>query len=224
MFAILQVRLASGAYDKEQAPKARRVAKLMFIYPLVYTACNIPLAAARLVGLSGGYVGLAYMGVALSLLACNGWLDVLVYLCTRRFQLFDASPPAATADPLDTFGMPWHFAASSSAHPRYGNTTVCEAARVAAHLPAGGKRARLARHLPAFFSAGRDGGGGGDDDDDVSAGVRRKISVLVVVSPVADSEPETLPYGAASNPSLSDFEKEDYKSNFDAESVSSRSI
>jgi hypothetical protein len=60
----------------------------MILYPTIYTVCTIPLAAGRIASMAGQNVSLAYFCVAGSMIACNGWLDALLYSLTRRSIVF----------------------------------------------------------------------------------------------------------------------------------------
>jgi hypothetical protein len=75
---------------------------LMILYPLIYVICTSPLAIGRIVGLAGVDVSLEYFCAAGTMIACNGWLDVLLYASTRAEIVFsDYAPGEETG--LDTF-------------------------------------------------------------------------------------------------------------------------
>jgi hypothetical protein len=65
----------------------------MILYPAIYTICTIPLAAGRIASMAGQNVSLAYFCVAGSMIACNGWLDTILYGLTRRSIVFSESAP-----------------------------------------------------------------------------------------------------------------------------------
>jgi hypothetical protein len=77
---------------------------LMILYPLIYTVCTAPLAGGRIYALAGHHVGLAYFCVAGSMIASNGWLDVLLYASTRRDIVFSEYPPGEETG-LETFAF-----------------------------------------------------------------------------------------------------------------------
>ncbi|TVY80716.1 hypothetical protein LSUE1_G005762 [Lachnellula suecica] len=77
---------------------------LMILYPLIYTVCTIPLAAGRIAALAGNDVSQGYFCVAGTLIACNGWLDVLLYASTRADIVFAESPPGEETG-LETFAF-----------------------------------------------------------------------------------------------------------------------
>lgn len=91
---------------------------LMILYPAIYTVCTIPLAAGRIASMAGQNVSLAYFCVAGSMIACNGWLDTLLYSLTRRGIVF-----SETAG--DNVGIQTFWALEKA--PRLGNVTTVEA-------------------------------------------------------------------------------------------------
>lgn len=87
------------------------------LYPLVYVVCTTPLAAGRLVSMSGHQVSLGYLCFAGAMIACNGWLDVLLYSSTRRSIIFSCEGPPSQNTGIETFS----FMCST---PKLGNTTI----------------------------------------------------------------------------------------------------
>lgn len=77
---------------------------LMVLYPLIYTICTAPLAAGRIAALAGNDVSLGYFCMAGTLIACNGWLDVLLYASTRADIVFADLPPSEETG-LETFAF-----------------------------------------------------------------------------------------------------------------------
>lgn len=77
---------------------------LMILYPVVYVLCTAPLAIGRIAALAGNDISLAYFCVAGSMIACNGWLDVLLYTGTRSDIVFAADPPTENIG-LETFAF-----------------------------------------------------------------------------------------------------------------------
>ncbi|KAI9645733.1 hypothetical protein NHQ30_005165 [Ciborinia camelliae] len=92
---------------------------LMILYPLIYTICTIPLATGRIASLAGKEISLEYFCVAGSMIACNGWLDVLLYASTRSEIVFSEFPPGEETG-LETFAF------MGKGHS-LGNTTTIEA-------------------------------------------------------------------------------------------------
>jgi hypothetical protein len=90
---------------------------LMILYPIIYTVCTMPIAAARIASMAGENVSLACFCVAGSMIACNGWLDALLYGLTRRSIVF--SEGAGDNIGIQTF---WGFEKAS----RLGNVTTVE--------------------------------------------------------------------------------------------------
>ena len=77
---------------------------LMLIYPLIYVVCTSPLAIGRIAALAGGKPSLAYFCVAGSMIASNGWLDVVLYASTRSEIVFGEDPTRDNAG-LETFAF-----------------------------------------------------------------------------------------------------------------------
>jgi hypothetical protein len=77
---------------------------LMILYPFIYIVCTAPLATGRIASLAGRDISLGYFCVAGSMIACNGWLDVLLYTSTRADIVFTAYPPTEDIG-LDTFAF-----------------------------------------------------------------------------------------------------------------------
>jgi hypothetical protein len=117
---------------------------LMILYPLIYTICTIPLAAGRIASLAGAHVTLGYFCVAGSMIACNGWLDVLLYASTRADIVFSEFPPSEDTG-LETFAF------MGKGH-MLGTTTV---------IQAGGPESR-----GRLSSTGRHSGPGPSDSTD----------------------------------------------------------
>jgi hypothetical protein len=74
------------------------------LYPLIYVCCTVPLAAGRIASMAGNNVSLAYFCFAGSMIACNGWLDVLLYSTTRRSIVFSSEAPSQDTG-LETFAF-----------------------------------------------------------------------------------------------------------------------
>ncbi|CAG8949404.1 hypothetical protein HYFRA_00005033 [Hymenoscyphus fraxineus] len=77
---------------------------LMILYPLIYTVCTAPLASLRIYSLAGHKVSLPWFCMAGTMIACNGWLDVLLYASTRSDIVFAEMPPGEGTG-LDTFNF-----------------------------------------------------------------------------------------------------------------------
>lgn len=70
------------------AANIRRAARYLFIYPIIYVICALPLAAGRMAAMSGRTVSPIYYLIAGSLMGSCGWIDALLYAFTRRRLLF----------------------------------------------------------------------------------------------------------------------------------------
>jgi len=88
----------------------------MILYPTIYTVCTIPIAAGRIASMAGQNISLTYFCVAGSMIACNGWLDTLLYSLTRRSIVF--SDTAGDNVGIQTF---WAFEKAG-----LGNVTTIE--------------------------------------------------------------------------------------------------
>lgn len=97
IYAVVSIRNRSSSLSAQPA----HALPLMILYPSIYTVCTTPLAAGRLASMSGQHVSLAYFCVAGSMIACNGWLDTLLYAWTRRGIVF--GEPTIEDLGLDTF-------------------------------------------------------------------------------------------------------------------------
>ncbi len=103
IFAFL--RKKSFSQDEiAKSPTLHGVSPLMVLYPLIYTLCTAPLAAGRIYALAGHQVSLGYYCAAGTMIACNGWLDVILYASTRADIVFSEFPPGHDTG-LDTFNF-----------------------------------------------------------------------------------------------------------------------
>jgi hypothetical protein len=100
----------------------RNATPLMILYPLIYTICTAPLASLRIYALAGHSVSLGYFCMAGTMIACNGWLDVLLYASTRADIVFCDLPPGESTG-LNTFNfMGRHL--QSSPTSQHSNTAA----------------------------------------------------------------------------------------------------
>lgn len=74
------------------------------VYPIIYVLCTAPLALGRIATMAGASVSIDYFCLAGSLIASNGWLDVLLFSVTRNSILFKANIDAEE-DGLETFAF-----------------------------------------------------------------------------------------------------------------------
>lgn len=56
----------------------------MIIFPVVYVCCTLPLAAGRMAAMTGMVIPYWWYCVAGAAITSNGWLDVMLYVMTRR--------------------------------------------------------------------------------------------------------------------------------------------
>ncbi|KAJ4374128.1 hypothetical protein N0V83_002869 [Neocucurbitaria cava] len=123
IYTILIHRIRHGYYNIEQAKRVKSISNLMVAYPLVYVVCTIPLASARMASMSGHPPSLARLCLCGAMITSNGWLDVLLYTCTRRIMIFSDEPPPDN-NGLDTFAMFW-----AEKPKRFGGECTIEAMR-----------------------------------------------------------------------------------------------
>lgn len=106
IYAILIHRIRNGYYTSEEAKRVRSIANLMVVYPLVYVICTLPLASACMASMTGSRPSLARLCLSGAMITSNGWLDVLLYTCTRRIMIFSDEPPSNNLG-IDTFAAFW---------------------------------------------------------------------------------------------------------------------
>ena len=82
----------------------KRAAKYMIIYPIVYVVCTLPLAGGRMASMTGMAIPYWWYCLAGSAITSCGWLDVLLYVMTRRVLVFSHAPPPRDDFGLDTLG------------------------------------------------------------------------------------------------------------------------
>ncbi|KAI5359171.1 putative G protein-coupled receptor GPR1 [Septoria linicola] len=109
MFVVLWRRIKDFFYvSSDHQLRAESAARTVIVYPMVYVICTLPAVVARLrimTGHKAGYEELTFVGV---MMTSNGWLDVLVYVFTRRSLIFG---PAIQNEDQDVHGLdtftPW---------------------------------------------------------------------------------------------------------------------
>jgi hypothetical protein len=94
----------------------------MVVYPSVYVVCTIPLASARMAAMTGHPPSLARLCLSGAIMTSNGWLDVLLYTCTRRIMIFSDEPPS-DENGIDTFAAFW----ATDHSKRFGGECTVEA-------------------------------------------------------------------------------------------------
>jgi hypothetical protein len=104
LYAIVFLYLRHSSKTSQISSSISGVTPLMILYPLIYTVCTAPLAAGRIYALAGHDVSLGYFCAAGTMIACNGWLDVLLYASTRADIVFSEFPPGQETG-LETFAF-----------------------------------------------------------------------------------------------------------------------
>ncbi|KAJ4366606.1 hypothetical protein N0V95_000107 [Ascochyta clinopodiicola] len=121
IYTILLHRIHTGYYTPEESKRVKAISNLMVVYPVVYVICTLPLASARMAAMTGNPPSLARLCLSGAMITSNGWLDVLLYTCTRRIMIFSDEPPADDIG-FDTFSTFWHEKPT-----RFGGETTIEA-------------------------------------------------------------------------------------------------
>jgi len=95
---------SQATHENLGASSTHGATPLMLIYPLIYVVCTSPLAIGRIAALAGSQPSLTYFCVAGSMIACNGWLDVVLYASTRSEIVFGEDPTREN-NGLETFAF-----------------------------------------------------------------------------------------------------------------------
>jgi hypothetical protein len=119
IFIFLRHRISSQPISSS-ASTSHGATPLMILYPFIYVVCTAPLAAGRISSLAGHDVSLGYFCAAGTMIACNGWLDVLLYASTRADIVFSQYAPGQEVG-LETFGF------IGKGHNKFGTVTTVEA-------------------------------------------------------------------------------------------------
>jgi hypothetical protein len=90
----------------------------MLVYPIAYTCLTLPLAAYRMASQSGKQLGDTLLLFAGACMASCGWVDVLLYLVTRR-TIVSLQASSFGSSGRDTGGIQMNVSRSV-----YGNQTV----------------------------------------------------------------------------------------------------
>ena len=120
-------RIASHTISPDS--KSHGATPLMILYPFINVVCTAPLAVGRISALAGNHISLEYFCAAGTMIACNGWLDVLLYASTRAEIVFAEYAPGEEVG-LETFGF------MGRSH-KFGNVTTIEAGERGASRAAG---------------------------------------------------------------------------------------
>jgi hypothetical protein len=81
--------VTTSAADPFLASRQRiaKAARYMVVYPFAYVTMTLPLAAGRVAAMTGRDVPLVYLVVAGTMMASCGFIDVILYLSTRKALL-----------------------------------------------------------------------------------------------------------------------------------------
>jgi hypothetical protein len=105
IYALIFITLHARSRNQHiQSPAIHGATPLMILYPAIYVICTSPLAVGRISALAGNHVSLGYFCAAGTMIACNGWLDVLLYASTRADIVFSEYPPGEETG-LETFAF-----------------------------------------------------------------------------------------------------------------------
>ena len=137
---ILRRRVSTSFYSTDTLQRARTASKIILAYPVVYIVCTLPLVKARLTSMAGGSVSFLELTIAGAIITSNGWLDVLLYLFTRRALLFGAEFKSLKQEFMDMM----HLRPDRG----FGTTTIIEG-------PPKPERPRPTRMLSSLSGKGR---------------------------------------------------------------------
>lgn len=119
IYISLNTKLTQSAPDNTKTAAVVSVSRYMIVYPAVYVTCTLPLAGGRMVAMTGMHIPFWYYCFAGAAISSCGWLDVLLYIFTRRAFVFSKEPPSKECLGLHTFG--WYHGSNF-----YGTTTIIE--------------------------------------------------------------------------------------------------
>lgn len=119
VYISINTKLASNTDQGHELAAMKRAAKYMIIYPGIYVVCTLPLAGGRMAAMTGVHIPYWYYCLAGAAITSCGWLDVILYIFTRRALLFSKTPPSRSEVGLHTFG--WYHGSEL-----YGTTTTIE--------------------------------------------------------------------------------------------------
>lgn len=97
-----------------------RALKYMIIYPIAYVILTLPLAAGRMAAMTGVKISFGYYCLAGAAITSCGWIDVLLYVMTRRVLVFSHAPPPREDFGFDTLGF------KPGGRQFFGTTTIIE--------------------------------------------------------------------------------------------------
>jgi hypothetical protein len=90
----------------------------MLVYPIAYTCMTLPLAAYRMASQAGKTLNASVLIFAGACMASCGWIDVLLYIVTRR-TILSLQSTSFTSSGRDTAGIQMN-----TGRHIYGNHTV----------------------------------------------------------------------------------------------------
>ncbi len=146
LYIFIFLRRKSSPEQMSKSTTLHGAKPLMILYPLIYTFCTAPLAGGRIYALAGHEVSLGYFCAAGTMIACNGWLDVILYASTRADIVFSEYPPGEEIG-LETFAF-------MGKGYRLGTVTTIEASGGSSPHPHSTGPSRLGK----LSSRGRNGG------------------------------------------------------------------
>lgn len=103
MFIHLRRRIAEcvalGGRNTKSLRRLNRVVGYMVLYPVLYIALTLPLAAGRMKSATGHPPSVLYFCIAGSLMTLSGVCDTILYTLTRTNAVLDPEGNAAVSDP-----------------------------------------------------------------------------------------------------------------------------
>lgn len=98
---VAQTTIRSNGSDPAVLSRATRY---MIIYPVAYVLLTLPRAGGRMAAMTGVKIPFAYYCAAGAAITSCGWVDVTLYVLTRRVLVFGDAPPARDDFGFDTLG------------------------------------------------------------------------------------------------------------------------
>ena len=112
---------AQNTIRSNNATVLLRATKYMVIFPVAYVLLTLPLAGGRMAAMTGVKIPFAYYCAAGAAITSCGWVDVTLYVLTRRVLVFGHAPPARDDFGFDTLG--WKHGGQNHF---FGTTTTIE--------------------------------------------------------------------------------------------------
>lgn len=137
----------------------KRASKYMIIFPVVYVCCTLPLAAGRMAAMTGMVIPYWWYCVAGAAITSNGWLDVMLYVMTRRVLVCSSSLciRRSLAAHARRSSAALHHLATTSASTHWAGSTAATHSSGAPPLRLKGRSVTASRGRSRWGSSAADG-------------------------------------------------------------------